>query len=230
MGRPVERGGEAGKNSRAPSSHGGLELSAVLTHDRPLGFKLHTKVHKNKFLFISVLSVLLVLVGPYWSWWALGAVHKVRHAIFGQFLPPHTLSHIPGPPRKYVTHLGPPRFLVGLVQKTRTNSVSIVRGVFVRGFCQGYFVWRFCSGWFLSVPLLSEYICFSRKLNITLNFMFHMYDKKIYKCDVTCSLPPCHKLSHILGPPTPLERDVLYGRPLGFSQVRFMDITALPEL
>src|SRR6218665_2079134 len=70
--RPVERGGEAGKNSRAPSSHGGLELSAVLTHGGPLGFELPTKVHKNKFLFISVLSVLLVLVGPYWSWWALG--------------------------------------------------------------------------------------------------------------------------------------------------------------
>ena len=25
--------------------------------------------------------------------------------------------------------------------------------------------------------------------------------------------PPCHKLSHLLGPPNPLERDVLYGRP-----------------
>src|SRR6218665_948468 len=36
---------------------------------------------------------------------------------------------------------------------------------------------RFCPGWFLSVPLLSEYICYDRKLNITLNFMFHMYDK-----------------------------------------------------
>src|SRR6218665_3525825 len=24
---------------------------------------------------------------------------------------------------------------------------------------------------------------------------------------------PCHKLSHLLGPPIPLERDVLYGRP-----------------
>src|SRR6218665_3600557 len=39
--------------------------------------------------------------------------------------------------------------------------------------------------------------------------------KKMYKCDVTCSLPPtspCHKLSHLLGP-LPLERDVLYGRP-----------------
>src|SRR6218665_3747866 len=114
--RPVERGGEAGQNSRAPSSHGGLELSAVLTHGRPLCFALQTKVHKNKFLFISVLSVLLVLVGPYWSWWALGAVHKVRHAIFGQFLPPHTLSHIPGPPPKVRHKSRTPRFLVGLVQ------------------------------------------------------------------------------------------------------------------
>ena len=51
---------------------GGLELSAVLTHGGPLGFELQTKVHKNKFLFIFVLSVLLVLVGHYWSWWALG--------------------------------------------------------------------------------------------------------------------------------------------------------------
>ena len=35
----------------------------------------------------------------------------------------------------------------------------------------------------------------------------YMYDKKNYKCDVACSLPPplCHKLSHFLGPP-PLEQ------------------------
>ena len=43
-----------------------------------------------------------------------GAVHKVRHAIFGKFLPPFPLSHFvthPGTPRKYVTHLGlPPDF------------------------------------------------------------------------------------------------------------------------
>src|SRR6218665_420883 len=62
-------------------------------------------------------------------------------ANFDPPLPCHTLSHTP---RKYVTHLGPPRFLVGLVQKSRTkvpctNSVSIVRG-------------GFCPGWFLSVP------------------------------------------------------------------------------
>ena len=128
----------------------------------------------------------------------LGAVHKVRHAIFGQFWPPspcHTLSHIPEPPRKYVTHLGPPQFLVGLVQKSRTkvpctNCISIVCG----GFCPGGFV----RVGFCPFPLLSH----NRKLNITLNFMFHMYDKNVYKRDVTCSWPlspsvtNCHSFSN----------------------------------
>src|SRR6218665_2303112 len=89
-----------------------------------------------------------------------GAVHKVRHAIFGQFLPPspcHTSSHIPGPP-KYVTHLGPPRFLEGLVQKPRTkapctNSASIVRGSFCPGVCQGVFCLEdFVWGGFCPLP------------------------------------------------------------------------------
>src|SRR6218665_1521918 len=49
----------------------------------------------------------------------------------------HTLSHIPGPPKSR-SHISDPRFLVGLVQKSRiktpcTNSLSIVRGGFVRG-------------------------------------------------------------------------------------------------
>src|SRR6218665_3746250 len=86
---------------------------------------------------------------------------------------------IPGPPPK-VRHISnpPSRFLVGLVQKSRTkvsctNSLSIVRGGFFRvGFCP--------------FPLLSQYICYNRKLNITLNFMFYMYDKNLYKLDVTC--------------------------------------------
>ena len=114
-----------------------------------------------------------------------------------------------------------PPFLVGLVQKSRTkapciNSVSIVPG----GFCPGFFGGLFClegfvRGGFCPFPLLSEYICYNRKLNITLNFMFHMYDKIFYKCDVTCSLPP--PLSQTVTPsrtPSPLERDVVYGWPL----------------
>src|SRR6218665_2432817 len=98
----------------------------------------------------------------------------------------HTSSHIPGPPES-TSHISDPssRFLKGLVQKPGqkppcTNSVSIVRGVFVRGVLSGGLLsGRFCSGWFLSVPVLSEYICYNRKLNITLNFMFRMYDKKL---------------------------------------------------
>jgi len=42
--------------------------------------------------------------------------------------------------------------------------------------------------------------------------------KKFIKCDVTCSLPPPLPLSQTVTPsrtPHPLERDVLYGRPLG---------------
>ena len=68
-----------------------------------------------------------------------------------------------------------------------------------RGFCAGVLSGgllsgRFCPGWFLSVPLLSEYICYNRKLNITLNFMFPMYDALD---------PTCHKQSHRLGPLPP---------------------------
>src|SRR6218665_3385279 len=80
---------------------------------------------------------------------------------FWPILTPPPLSHLvthPGIPPKYVTHLGPPQFLVGLVQKTRTkapctNSLSIVRGGFCLGVLSGGLLsGRFCSEWFLSVP------------------------------------------------------------------------------
>src|SRR6218665_3154342 len=121
----------------------------------------------------------------------------------------HTLSHIPRPPhRKYVTHPGTPRFLVGIVQKSRTkvpctNSISIVRG-------------GFCPGWVFSVPLLLQYICYNRKLNITLNFMFICMIKICISVTSHALDPP--PLSQTVTPsrtPSPLERDVLYGRPQG---------------
>src|SRR6218665_1452651 len=103
--------------------------------------------------------------------------------------PCHTSSHIPGPPES-TSHISDPhsQFLEGLAQKSRTkppctNYVSIVREGFCPGVLSGDLLsGRFCLGWFLSVPVLSEYICYIRKLNITLNFMFRMYDKKINKC------------------------------------------------
>ena len=46
-----------------------------------------------------------------------------------------------------------------------------------------------------------------------------MYDKKfISVTSHAFDPPPPVKLSHFLGPPRPLERDVLYGRPLAAKQ------------
>src|SRR6218665_200646 len=71
--------------------------------------------------------------------------------------PPVTLCHTSrDTPRKYVTHLGPPRFLVVLVQRTRTkapctNSINRSQGFLSGGFCPGVFclkgfvVGGFCS-------------------------------------------------------------------------------------
>ena len=54
--------------------------------------------------------------------------------------------------------------------------------------------------------------------------MFHMYDKKFISVTSHALDPsPCHKLSHFLGPPPTLERDVLYGRPLTLSS-GFVDL------
>src|SRR6218665_1832044 len=83
--------------------------------------------------------------------------------------PCHTLSHIPGPPQKYVTHLGPPIFSRPSTKNPDKSplykfSLNCSRGLLSGGFCP--------------FPFLSEYICYNRKLKITLNFMFHMYDKK----------------------------------------------------
>src|SRR6218665_2597860 len=65
-------------------------------------------------------------------------------------------------------------------------------------FCPGFLSGRFCLGWFLSVPLLSEYIHYNRKLSITFNFRFHMYEIFL-KCDVTCSWTPL-SLSQAVAP------------------------------
>src|SRR6218665_2073537 len=100
----------------------------------------------------------------------------------------HTLSHIPGPP-KSTSYISDPPIFTRPSTKTRTktpctNSLSIVRG----GFCNGvFFLEAFVRGDFCPYLLLSEYICYNRKLEITLNFMFHTYDKICYKRDVTCS-------------------------------------------
>src|SRR6218665_1179582 len=96
------------------------------------------------------------------------------------------------PPKVRHTSRNPPIFSRPST-KTRTkgpciNSLSIVCGGFCPGLLSGGLLFgRFCPDGSCPFPLLSEYICYNRKLNITLNFMFHMYDKNIYKRDVPCS-------------------------------------------
>src|SRR6218665_4038601 len=98
-------------------------------------------------------------------------------------LPPVTHCHTSRDPPESTSHISDPPFLVGLVQKSRTkvpctNSISIVSGSFCPGVLSRLVFVRspFCHN-----------TCYNRKLNITLNFMFHMYDKNLYKRDVTCS-------------------------------------------
>src|SRR6218665_442356 len=98
--------------------------------------------------------------------------------------PPVTLCHTSRDPPKRTSDISDPRFLVGLVQKTGQKPiVQILYQLFAEGFVRGFLSGgllsgRFCLELFLSIPLLSEYIYYNRKLNITLNFMFQMYDKK----------------------------------------------------
>src|SRR6218665_662784 len=126
----------------------------------------------------------------------MGPSIKYVTLFLANFYPPCPLSHLvtpPGNPPK-VPHTSRPRPIFSRPSsKIRTkapctNSLSIVCGVFVReGLSEGLWFGRFCPGWFCSFLLLSQYICYNRKVNIILNFMFNMYDKKMYKRDVTCA-------------------------------------------
>src|SRR6218665_3864683 len=116
----------------------------------------HVDVHKGP----SIKYITLFLA----SFYPLPLSHFVTHP----GTPPESTSHISEPP---------------IFSRPSTNnpdksplykfSLKIVR----EGFCpgvlsEGLLSGRFCLGWFLSISP------FDRKLNITLNFMFHMYDKK----------------------------------------------------
>src|SRR6218665_593258 len=73
---------------------------------------------------------------------------------------------------------------------------ALVHGGFVLRFCLEGFV----QGGFCTFPLLSEYFRYNRKLNITFNFRFHMYDKKFKMLHhLLLTSLPCHKLLHLLG-------------------------------
>ena len=99
------------------------------------------------------------------------------------FDPPcHTLSHIPGPPES-TSHISDPPFSRPSAKILDKSPLYKFYLNCSRRFCpEGFVLVGFCP-----FPLLSQYICYNRKLSITLNFMFHMYDKNLYKRDVTCS-------------------------------------------
>src|SRR6218665_2331393 len=133
-----------------------------------------------------------------------GAVHKVRHAIFGQFGPssPVTLCHTSRDPPKVRHTSRTPRFFCR--PSTKIPDKSPLYKFYLN--CSQ----RFLSGGFVRVGfcpflLLSQYICYNRKLNITLDFMFHIYMIKICISMTSHALDPL-PLSHLLGPPpTPLS-------------------------
>src|SRR6218665_1904442 len=90
---------------------------------------------------------------------------------------PVTLCHTSQDPQVCHTSLTP-RFLVGLVQKTRTkapctNSLSIVRAGFCPGLLsRGLLSGRFCPGWFLSIsPSVRIHLLQQKVKN---HFKFHV--------------------------------------------------------
>jgi len=120
----------------------------------------------------------------------------------------------PDPP-KYVTHLGPPIFSRPSTKNPDKNplykfSLNCSWGVF-----KGSLVWKVLTGVVLSIPFLSEYICYNRKLNNILKFRFHMYDKKfISVTSQALDPPPSVTNCHTISDPLPLEHDILYRQPL----------------
>src|SRR6218665_1665747 len=93
----------------------------------------------------------------------------------------HFVTH-PGTPQKVRYISEPPRIFSRPSTKNRTKAPvqilsQLFAEVFVRGLCQAVFCLEgFVRSSFRPFSLLSEYICDNRKLNITLKFMFHMYE------------------------------------------------------
>src|SRR6218665_3950441 len=91
----------------------------------------------------------------------------------------HFVTH-PGPP-KSTSHISDPPIFSRPSTKNPDKShlykfsLNCSWGFLSGGFCQGVFCLEgFVWGGFCPFPFLSECICYNRKLNITLNFMFHM--------------------------------------------------------
>src|SRR6218665_1743693 len=135
---------------------------------------------------------------------------------FGPILTPslcHTLSHISGPPKVCHTSRTPQFLVVHAYIHVFTWGFVLVRGGFCSEVCLGVFCLEgFVRGGFCPSSLLSEYIHYNRKLNITFNYRFHMYE---FFQSVT---------SHALGPPPSVTNCHTFSDPRTRSSVTyFMD-------
>src|SRR6218665_180525 len=93
------------------------------------------------------------------------------------------------------------------------QGVCVSSRGFLFGVCLGVFVWKVSSGvGFVHPPLMSEYIHYNRKLNITFNFRFHMYE--FFLKSVT---------SHALGPSPRSQTGTPSQAPSPLSVTHFMD-------
>jgi len=121
------------------------------------------------------------------------AIHKVRHAILDQLWPL--------PLSRFVTHLGTPKSTSHIsdppIFSSTCTHTCLYRGVclssqkFWPGGLSGFFAWKVLSGVvFVHTPFCQNTsIHYNRKLHITFNFRFHMYEFFL-KCDITCSWTP----------------------------------------
>src|SRR6218665_4164611 len=99
-------------------------------------------------------------------------------------LPCPTLSNISGPLKVRHTSRTPPIF-----SSTCIHTYVLVLEGFDWGVLSGVFLEGFVQGGFCPSPLLSEYIHYNRKPNITFNFRFHMYEN-IFKSVTLQALGP----------------------------------------
>src|SRR6218665_994501 len=119
---------------------------------------------------------------------SMGLSIKYVTLFLANFYPPplcHTLSHILGPPKVRHTSRTPDFFSWPSTKNPDKNPLYKFSLNCSRGFLSGFFfrgvfcLEGFVQSGFCPFSLLSEYICYNRKVNITLNFMFHMYDKNV---------------------------------------------------
>src|SRR6218665_368658 len=105
-----------------------------------------------------------------------GTVHKVRHVIFGQFLPPlslcHTLSHIPGPQKVRHTSQIPPTFSRPSTKNPDKSPLFKFSFNCSRGLLSGGSLPGFCPGWCLSIlPSVRIHLLQQKVKN---HFKFHV--------------------------------------------------------